>query len=75
MLGQLARQDQPYSSLDLSGGDCWLFVVSSQRSSLNSNLLKDVSNKGVQDRHGLRRDSSIGVDLFQDLPGEQAAVR
>ena len=74
MLGKLAGQNEADSSLDFSGGDCWLLVVSSQRGSLNCNLLEDVGNERVQDGHGLGGNSSVGMNLLQNLQPD-CAVR
>ncbi len=75
MLGQLARQDKADCSLDFAGSHCGLFVVSGQRSSLDCNLLEDVSDKGVEDGHGLGGDTGVGVDLLQDLQGRKHSVQ
>lgn len=42
MLGQLTGEDEANGSLDLSGGDGGLLVVSSQLGGLSSNALEDV---------------------------------
>ncbi len=69
MLGQLTRQDKADCCLNLPGGDCGLLVVACQRCSLHSNLLENVSNERVQYGHGLGGDTSVWVDLLQDLQG------
>ena len=38
-----------------------------QSASLSSNTLEDVIDEGVHDGHGLAGDTSVGVDLLQDL--------
>ncbi len=67
MLGQLARQDKADCGLNFPRCHSGLLVVSCQGGSLDSDLLEDVSDKRVQNGHGLRRDSSVGVDLLQHL--------
>ena len=63
VLGKLSRQDEPDSSLDLTGGHGGLLVVAGQLGCLSGNLLEDVVDEGVQDRHGLGADSSVRVHL------------
>lgn len=63
MLGQLAGQDEAHSGLDLARGHCWLLVVAGQLGGLSGNLLKDVSDEGVEDGDGPGRDTGVGVDL------------
>ena len=48
MLGQLSREDEPDSSLDLTGGDSRLLVVASQLCSLRGNFVEDVVDERVQ---------------------------
>ena len=67
MLGQLTREEETDSSLDLSAGDGGPPVVVGKAGSLSSNTLKDVIHKGVHDGHGLGRDTSVRVNLLQHL--------
>ena len=67
MLGKLSRKHKTDSSLDLSTGQGGLLVVSGKLSSLSSNALKDIIDEGVHDRHSLLGDTSIRMDLLQDL--------
>ena len=67
MLGQLTGQKQPHGSLDLSGGDGLSLVVVSQSRGLSGNPLKDVVHERVHDGHGLGADTSVRVDLLEDL--------
>ena len=53
MLGKLSRQDEPDSSLDLTGCDCWLLVIASQLGGFGGDFVEDIVDEGVQDRHGL----------------------
>ena len=67
MLGQLTWKDKSDSSLDLSGGDSWLLVVSGELGSLSRDLLEDIVDKGVHDAHGLGGDTGVRVNLLQHL--------
>ena len=67
MLGKLAGQDEPDSRLDLAGRDRGLLVVTSKARCLGSNLLEDVVNERVHNRHSLGADSGVGVDLLEHL--------
>ena len=67
MLGQLTGEEQPDGSLDFPGGDGGPLVVVSQTGGLCCDALKDVIDKGVHDGHGLGADSSVGVNLLEDL--------
>ena len=64
MLGKLTRKNEADCGLDLSGGDSWLLVVTSQRGSLHSNLLKDVSNERIQNGHSFGGNACVGVHLL-----------
>jgi len=67
VLGQLTRQEEPDSCLDLPGGDGGPLVVVGQAGGLSSDPLEDVVDKGVHDAHGLGGDAGVGVHLLQDL--------
>ena len=67
MLGQLTRQEETDSSLDLMTADGRLLVVLSKASRLSSNLLRDVGHERVHDVHGLAGDASLWVHMLQDL--------
>ena len=67
MLGELAWQVKPDSSLDFTTGDGVLLVVVSQTGSFGGDALEDVTNERVHDAHGLGGDTSVGVDLLQHL--------
>ena len=67
VLGQLTREEETDSSLDLSAGDGGSPVVVGKAGSLSSNALKDVIHEGVHDRHGFGRDTSVRVHLLQHL--------
>ena len=82
VLGQLARQEQFDSSLDLARSDGrptgWIYklstpnsnsplVVVSQLACLSSNSLEQVVDKGVHDGHGLGGHTRVGMHLLQHL--------
>ena len=67
MLGQFTREEEPDSGLDLPGGDGGPLVVVSQTAGLSSDSLKEIVDERVHDAHGLGGDTSVGVDLLQDL--------
>ena len=67
VLGELTREEEPDSGLDLAGGDGGPLVVVSQTAGLSSDSLKEIVDERVHDAHGLGRDPSVGVDLLEDL--------
>ena len=67
MLGKLTRKDEADSTLNFARGDSVSLGVTSKLSSLKESAIKDVSNEGVHDGHGLLGDSTIGVNLLEDL--------
>ena len=67
MLGKLTREQEPHSSLDLPRGDGGALVVVSELACLSSNTLEQVVDERVHDAHGLGGDTSVGVDLLQNL--------
>ena len=67
VLGELTREEEPDSGLDLAGGDGGPLVVVSQTAGLSSDSLKEIVDERVHDAHGLGGDPSVGVDLLQDL--------
>jgi len=67
VLGKLARKNEADCSLDLSGGDSWLLVVTSQRGGLHSNLFKDVSDERIQNGHGFGGNACVGMHLLKHL--------
>jgi hypothetical protein len=72
MLGQLSGEEETDSSLNLSRGDGLTLVVASKTTSLGGDTLKDIINKRVHDSHGLVGDTSIGVNLLENLVDEGA---
>ncbi|CAB4067763.1 unnamed protein product [Lepeophtheirus salmonis] len=67
VLGQLSGEEETDSGLDFSGGDGGSLVVVSETRGLGGDSLKDVVHERVHDAHGLGGDTSVGVDLLQDL--------
>ena len=67
MFGQLSRQEEPDSSLDLPRGDGGALVVVSELACLSSNTLEQVVDERVHDAHGLGGDTSVRVHLLQHL--------
>ena len=66
VLGELSGKEESDSSLDLSGGESVLSVVSNKSGGLVSDLLEDVVDEGVHDGHGSLGDSGLWVNLLQD---------
>ena len=66
VLGELSGEEEADGSLDLSGGEGVLLVVSNELGGLEGDLLEDVVDEGVHDLHGLLGDASLGVDLLED---------
>lgn len=67
VLGQFTGEDESHRCLDLAGGDGRLLRVRRELGSLLSNPLEDVVHERVQNGHGLIGDSSIRVNLLQNL--------
>ena len=67
VLGQFTGEEEPDGGLDLPGGDGGPLVIVGQTGSLGSDTFEDIVDKGVHDAHGLGGDTSVGVDLLQDL--------
>ena len=67
VLGEFTRKHETNSSLDLSGRESSLLVVSGKLSSLSGDTLEDIVDEGVHDGHTLLGDTGIRVDLLEDL--------
>ena len=67
MFRQLSREVKSDSSLDFPAGDGVFLVVVSQTGGLSGDSLKDVIDKRVHDAHGLGGDTSVRVDLLENL--------
>ena len=67
MLGELTGEDEADSGLDLARSDGGLLVVASKAGGLGGDAVEDIVDEGVHDGHGLGRDTSVGVNLLEDL--------
>ena len=67
VLGKLSGKDETNSSLNFTRSDSGLLVVASEFGGLDGDLLEDVVDERVHDGHSLGGDTSIGVDLLEDL--------
>ena len=67
VLGQLTGQEEPDSGLDLPGGDGGPLVVVGKTAGLSGDALKEIIDERVHDAHGLGGDTSVGVDLLENL--------
>ena len=67
VFGKFSRKHQANSSLDFSAGESCLLVVSGKFSGFRGNPLEDIVDERVHDGHSLLGDTSIRVDLFEDL--------
>ena len=67
VLGELTREEEPDSSLDLTRGDGGPLVVVSKSAGLSGDSLEQIVDERVHDAHGLGGDSSVRVDLLQHL--------
>ena len=67
MFSQFSGEEEPDSGLDFPGGDGGPLVVVGKTGSFGSDTFEDIVDERVHDAHGLAGDTSVGVDLFQDL--------
>ena len=67
MLGQFSGQEEPHRGLDLPRCNRRALVVMSQTRGLGGDTLENVIHERIHDRHGLGGDSSVRVDLLEDL--------
>jgi hypothetical protein len=67
VLGELSREKETHSSLNLSGREGLLLVVARQTRSLQSEAFKDVVDERVEDGDASLGHTSVGVDLLQHL--------
>ena len=67
VLGELNREEEPDSSLDLTRGDGGPLVVVSESAGLSGDSLEQIVDERVHNAHGLGRDTSVRVDLLQHL--------
>jgi hypothetical protein len=67
VLGELSGEDEADGGLNLAGRDGRLLVVGRELRGLGRDALEDVVDERVEDEHGLVGDTSVGVDLLEDL--------
>ena len=67
VLGQLSGKDQTDGGLDFPAGDGGTLVVVGKTGSFTGNSLKDVVDERIHDAHSLAGDTSVWMDLLQDL--------
>ena len=67
MFGKFTGEEQPDGCLDFPGGDGGPLVVVGKTGGFGGDALEDVVDKGVHDGHSLGADTSVRVDLLQDL--------
>ena len=67
VLGELTREEEPDSSLDLARGDGGPLVVMGESAGLSGDPLEQIVDERVHDAHGLGGDTSVRVDLLQHL--------
>lgn len=66
VLGKLTWEEESDGSLDLTGWESVLSVVSNELGGLKGDLLEDIVDERVHDAHGSLGDSGLGVDLLED---------
>ena len=57
----------PHGGLDLARRERALLVVADELAGLDGDALEGVVDERVHDRHGLRRDAGVRVDLLEHL--------
>ena len=67
VLGELSREKQPDSGLDLTGSDGRPLVVVGEARGFSGEPLEDVVDERVHDGHGLGGDAGVGVHLLEHL--------
>ena len=67
VFGQFPGEEETDGGLDLAGRDCRALVVLGQSGGFVGDSFEDVTYERVHDRHRLRRDTSVGMNLLQDL--------
>ena len=65
VLGQLTWQEESDCSLDLSGGQSLLLVVSDQFGGLAADLLEQIVDEAVHDGHGSLGNTGFGMHLLE----------
>ena len=67
MFGKFTRKKKADSSLDLSGRKGGLLVVSGELGGFKGDSVKDIIDEGVEDGDTSLGDTSLRVDLLEDL--------
>jgi len=67
VLGKFTGKDETDRGLDLAGRDRALLVVRGELGSFRGDALEDIIHKRVEDGHGTVGNTSVGVDLLEDL--------
>ena len=67
MLSKLTGKEQFNTGLDFTRRQGSLLVVSDKLGGFQGDFLEDIVDERVHDVHGLLGDTSIGMDLLQDL--------
>ena len=67
MLGELTREDESDSGLDLAGRQGGLLGAAGQLGGLLGDSLEDIVDEGVQDGHASLGDADVRVHLLQHL--------
>ena len=67
VLGELSREKQPDSGLNLTGSDGGPLVVVGEARGFSGEPLEDVVDERVHDRHSLGGDAGVGVHLLEHL--------
>jgi len=67
VLGEFTGEEELNGSLDFTRGEGSSLVISDELRGFQSDSFEDIVNEGVHDVHGLLGDTSIGMDLLEDL--------
>ena len=67
MFGQFTRKDKTDSGLDFTTGKSGFLVVANQFTRFGRNLVENVVDEGVHDRHTFLGHTRVWVNLFQNL--------
>jgi hypothetical protein len=66
VVSEVTWEDELDGSLDVSGGEGGLLLVSGELGGLDSDSLEDVVNEGVHDSHSLLGDTDVSVDVLEN---------
>jgi len=65
VLGELTREEETDSGLDLTGGEGVALVVATEVDGLGGDALEDVVDEGVHDGHTTLGDTGVRVNLLE----------